>query len=232
MLREVVKIDEELCDGCGECIPSCHEGALQMIDGKARLISDLMCEWVAEADRRAAPRAAYLILPVRAKTARQLRVQSAHGDVEFHGAIGEFLGVAQFVVVFVATAGPDVESLASELMDSGDHVPALIVNAVGAERAEAAETSVIERVRARALPLGMLPTLPYSPGYCGMALTEQRTLFDLFGGSAAGVSLTEHCLMQPIKSVSGLVGLGPAAEVQADGTPCDRCELRNCNMRR
>lgn len=44
MLREVVKIDEELCDGCGECIPNCHEGGLQMIDGKARLVSDLMCD--------------------------------------------------------------------------------------------------------------------------------------------------------------------------------------------
>lgn len=44
MLREVVKISEELCDGCGLCIPNCHEGALQMIDGKARLISDLLCD--------------------------------------------------------------------------------------------------------------------------------------------------------------------------------------------
>jgi ferredoxin len=44
MIREMVKIDEELCDGCAECIPNCHEGALQMIDGKARLISDLMCD--------------------------------------------------------------------------------------------------------------------------------------------------------------------------------------------
>jgi NAD-dependent dihydropyrimidine dehydrogenase PreA subunit len=44
MLREVVKIDETLCDGCGACIPACHEGALQIIDGKARLISDLMCD--------------------------------------------------------------------------------------------------------------------------------------------------------------------------------------------
>ena len=44
MKREIVHIDEELCDGCGICIPSCHEGALQVIDGKARLISDLMCD--------------------------------------------------------------------------------------------------------------------------------------------------------------------------------------------
>ncbi len=44
MIREMVKIDEGLCNGCGECVPNCHEGALQIIDGKARLISDLMCD--------------------------------------------------------------------------------------------------------------------------------------------------------------------------------------------
>lgn len=44
MIRDVVKIDEELCNGCGQCVPGCHEGALRIIDGKARLISDLMCD--------------------------------------------------------------------------------------------------------------------------------------------------------------------------------------------
>lgn len=44
MLREIIKIDEELCDGCGVCVPACAEGALQIIDGKARLISDLFCD--------------------------------------------------------------------------------------------------------------------------------------------------------------------------------------------
>lgn len=44
MKRKIVKIDEEKCDGCGVCVPNCHEGALQIIDGKARLISDLFCD--------------------------------------------------------------------------------------------------------------------------------------------------------------------------------------------
>ena len=42
--RKIIKIDEEKCTGCGECIPNCPEGALQLIDGKARLISDLFCD--------------------------------------------------------------------------------------------------------------------------------------------------------------------------------------------
>jgi ferredoxin len=44
VLRKIIKIEEEKCDGCGQCVPECHEGALQIIDGKARLISDLFCD--------------------------------------------------------------------------------------------------------------------------------------------------------------------------------------------
>jgi ferredoxin len=44
MLRTIIKIDEELCNGCEACVQGCHEGALQMIDGKARMISELFCD--------------------------------------------------------------------------------------------------------------------------------------------------------------------------------------------
>ena len=42
--RNIIKINEELCNGCGLCAKGCHEGALQIIDGKARLISELYCD--------------------------------------------------------------------------------------------------------------------------------------------------------------------------------------------
>ena len=44
MIREIVHIDEDLCDGCGLCIPTCHEGALKLVDGKARLVADRICD--------------------------------------------------------------------------------------------------------------------------------------------------------------------------------------------
>ena len=44
MKRKIIEIDTDRCNGCGNCIPNCAEGALQLIDGKARLISDLFCD--------------------------------------------------------------------------------------------------------------------------------------------------------------------------------------------
>ncbi|MBW2544177.1 MAG: 4Fe-4S binding protein [Deltaproteobacteria bacterium] len=44
ILRKIIEIDEELCDGCGQCVPGCAEGALQIIDGKARVVSDRYCD--------------------------------------------------------------------------------------------------------------------------------------------------------------------------------------------
>ncbi|MEI6564894.1 MAG: 4Fe-4S binding protein [bacterium] len=44
MKRTIIKIDEAKCTGCGLCIPNCPEGAIQILDNKARLVSDLFCD--------------------------------------------------------------------------------------------------------------------------------------------------------------------------------------------
>ena len=43
-VRKIIEIDEELCDGCGNCVPSCAEGALEIIDGKARVVGEIYCD--------------------------------------------------------------------------------------------------------------------------------------------------------------------------------------------
>ena len=44
ILRKIIEIDEELCNGCGNCVTGCAEGALQIIDGKAKVVSDTFCD--------------------------------------------------------------------------------------------------------------------------------------------------------------------------------------------
>jgi len=43
-VRKIVHIDEDKCNGCGLCVPACHEGAIHIVDGKARLASDILCD--------------------------------------------------------------------------------------------------------------------------------------------------------------------------------------------
>ena len=44
MIRKIIKIDSELCNGCGACAAACHEGAIEMVDGKARLTREDYCD--------------------------------------------------------------------------------------------------------------------------------------------------------------------------------------------
>ncbi|MBW1789415.1 MAG: 4Fe-4S ferredoxin [Deltaproteobacteria bacterium] len=44
VMRKIIEIDEDLCDGCGQCVPGCAEGALDIVDGKARMVSETFCD--------------------------------------------------------------------------------------------------------------------------------------------------------------------------------------------
>jgi len=44
IMRKIIQIDDELCDGCGECVPSCAEGAIEIVDGKARIVAEKYCD--------------------------------------------------------------------------------------------------------------------------------------------------------------------------------------------
>jgi len=186
-------------------------------------------EQAIEASRgKTRPRATYSIYPVTAHDRYSLTLA---GGARFTGPVGDFLGHAQRAAVFLATAGPEVVGMAEDAARHGDILGNLVYHGLGAALAEATVEHIVADLL-RHLGPGEALTLRYSPGYCGISLTQQRTLFGLVDAASVGVELLPTLIMKPIKSVSGVIGIGPADAVAAYGNPCDRCPLVDCVMRR
>jgi hypothetical protein len=143
---------------------------------------------------------------------------------------------ASRLALFAATMGGAVSRKISELFAHNDPALAFMLDAIASERAELAAELVGRHYLDGLVNAGsaISPTvvLAYSPGYCGWHVTGQRRLFGYLQPDEIGITLNASCLMQPLKSVSGLIGLSPPEEIEEYASPCERCELRHCNMRR
>ena len=153
------------------------------------------------------------------------------GDFTISGNIGEFLAHADRVAVFVVTVGGAISRLAENASRDGDVLAAWTMDALGSWAAEAAADALMGQMRPH-LRNGEGLTLRYSPGYCGMDIGQQRTLFQMVQAGSVGVDLLPSMLMSPLKSISGIVGLGPSETISSHRSACDRCPQVDCHMRR
>ncbi len=132
---------------------------------------------------------------------------------------------------FVATAGDEFEEYQHRLMATGDMVKVFIADSIGSVIAEKAADRMEEALEALLLPSGWKHTNRFSPGYCGWGVSGQQQLFPMFpDGKPCGVTLSSSSLMTPIKSVSGVIGLGP--DVRKLDYSCGLCGLSQCYKRR
>jgi Vitamin B12 dependent methionine synthase, activation domain len=173
------------------------------------------------------PRGTYSLYALTKLTAHSLEI----GGATIKGDVGEFLHGAERVAVFMVTVGSEISRQAETRCRVGDAFAGLTLDAIGSWAAEAAAEALMKQLRSRLRP-GESFTLRYSPGYCGMDLRQQRTLFKLAPAGSAGISLLPALLMQPLKSISGIVGLGPRKVVGIHLSPCERCPQVGCHMRR
>jgi hypothetical protein len=182
---------------------------------------------LAEARPWLQPRGTYSLYAVTRQTAHSLEI----GGATIAGNIGEFLHGADRIAVFMVTAGSEITRRAEACSRAGDAFAGLALDAIGSWAAEAAAEALMEQLNSQLRP-GESFTMRYSPGYCGMNLRQQRTLFKLAPAKSVGISLLPSLLMQPLKSISGIVGLGPREIVGIHLSPCERCPQVGCHMRR
>ena len=105
-----------------------------------------------------------------------------------------------------------------------------MVDAVASELVEAAMNHIQDRLAETVGADGRHITNRFSPGYCCWPVSEQHKLFSLLPRGFCGITLTESALMLPIKSVSGIIGIGH--NVSKMDYPCKLCDMRDCIYRR
>ena len=144
--------------------------------------------------------------------------------------IGRQLRGAEAYAFFICTAGTKYEAWQQRLKEQEDMVRVYIADAMGSVIAEKCADRMEEHLQQSIDKLGWRHTNRFSPGYCGWHVSEQQLFFPLFAGQTCGVRLTDSSLMVPIKSVSGLIGVGK--EVRRLDYTCGLCEMHQCYKRR
>jgi len=165
-----------------------------------------------------------LIVDSKSKT---LRV----GDVEFltRNIVTHQLRNSKAAAWFVCTTGEALSGYTRKLMDDGDLLKGYAVDVLANITVDLAMDRIQENLKDEASEIGWQITNRYSPGYCGWDITEQKKLFSLLPPGFMGVSLSESALMTPIKSVSGIIGLG--SDVRYNKYTCNLCDMTECMYR-
>jgi hypothetical protein len=153
------------------------------------------------------------------------------GDVELgtKSIVTRHMNKSGFIAVFACTAGAEISKLASDYNRKGNTVHAYIADSIGSIAVEHAMNKIQEQLKLLMEDQGLKITNRYSPGYCGWELKEQSKLFGLLPENFCGISLSDSMLMKPIKSVSGIIGIGE--HVIYDQYTCNYCRDVNCLYR-
>jgi hypothetical protein len=144
---------------------------------------------------------------------------------------------AERLALFAVTLGQAISEEIHELFRSNEPAEAYALDAIASDRADAAADLVARLFLDDELRAGRVGAvsrvLPYSPGYCGWHVSGQRRLFDFLRPESIGVAINSSCLMQPLKSVSGVLVIGPPSihEFHNDFDFCALCSTYQCRGR-
>jgi hypothetical protein len=180
-------------------------------------------EVIAEGRPLLDPAVLYRRVPV--EEVRHERLRLAGGGSLQGPAVGSYLGAACEVILAVCTVGDALSARAAQVFES-DPVRGLALDGLASAAAEALAEAACRRFDEMAAAEGLAASMPLNPGMDGWPLLEaQRQVFSLLPAYEIGVTLSPSGLMEPLKSVSLVVGLGRAGELSS-GRACDVCTMR------
>ena len=166
-----------------------------------------------------------------------LEVYEGEGRNEFPAPIPGIARRAEHLALFTATLGEPVCSRINTLFVENEPALGYVLDTIASERADTAADVLaqefLDAIHRSHGNSGDTTVLPYSPGYCGWHITGQRRLFAFLEPQQIGITLNASCLMQPLKSVSGvlLAGVREAHDFDNDFDFCLDCKTWDCRGR-
>jgi hypothetical protein len=151
--------------------------------------------------------------------------------------LGRIFKACDDLAIFVITLGKDISTEISDRFDNGDLASASILDSAASEAAEMAADVVefgykshLEKASRFSQSTAMMR---FSPGYCGWHIGAQRKLFHILEPQRIGITLNDSFLMQPLKSISGVIVSGPKAIFKFDDSFsfCADCVTHSCQDR-
>jgi hypothetical protein len=140
--------------------------------------------------------------------------------------IAKELRNATSAAFFICTAGEGISHRSRELLTGENPVLGYVFDVLGSMIVEAATDQMQEKIKRMSYSEGLATSNRYSPGYCKWSVADQHKLFSFFPPNCCRISLTDSSLMSPIKSVSGMIGIGK--EVKFREYTCDLCNQPDC----
>ncbi|UCG87813.1 MAG: hypothetical protein JSW71_04505 [Gemmatimonadota bacterium] len=164
-------------------------------------------------------------------------VYRGEGRNEPNTPVGDIFELADRLALFTVTLGAETSAEIARRFDANDFALACMLDSAASVAADKT-ADLLERRYADSLRRGEWQrenggVLRYSPGYCGWHISGQRKLFEFLRPEQIGVTLRDSFLMEPLKSVSGVIVAGPREIHNFPITYgfCKQCETRSCRQR-
>ena len=158
------------------------------------------------------------------------KITADHTEFQTGQRITSLLEESESLAIFIVTAGKGIEQWMQERTDRGDTFSSYVIDVVGSEIADLAALQLQNKLEQQIQPSGLNVTDMFSPGYCGWPVSDQHALFSFFPEGSCGIHLTETSLMDPIKSISGIIGIGKHAKRNREDY-CSHCGHTDCIYR-
>jgi cobalamin-dependent methionine synthase I len=165
-----------------------------------------------------------------------IEIQQEKGIIRLHEReivpqkrVCTYLKNSEKIAVFICSAGEQFSILSKKANAEGDYLKGYLIDTFGSLVAEKTADFIQNEIQKVVQKEDLKITNRYSPGYCNWHLSNQKELFALLPENPCHIFLTDSSLMLPIKSVSGIIGIGK--NVRHFGYKCQICNDKDCTYR-